>query len=97
MNTRRLCLLALTLRRRGYFAPDTQLKRRLPRMAAATLIMAAALWGLTLALDSWLMASGYWRLSALAGMVAAGLAIYGAAAFATGAADLREARRLIAR
>jgi putative peptidoglycan lipid II flippase len=90
-------LLALTLRRRGYFAPDAQLKRRLPRMVAATVIMAAALWGLTLALDSWLMASGYWRLSALVVMVAAGLAIYGAAAFATGAADLREARRLIGR
>lgn len=90
-------LLALTLRRRGYFAPDAQLKRRLPGMAAATLIMAAALWGLTIALAPWFRDTGYWRLSALSMLIVAGLAVYGVAAFATGAADLKEARRLIGR
>jgi putative peptidoglycan lipid II flippase len=90
-------LLALSLRRRGYFAPDAQLKRRVPRMVAASLIMTAALWGLSVALWPWMMSAGTWRLSALAIMVAAGLAIYLGAAFATGAADLKEARRLIGR
>jgi putative peptidoglycan lipid II flippase len=90
-------LLAVSLRRRGYFAPDAQLKRRVPRMVVATLVMAAALWGLTIVLHAWMMSTGTWRLSALVVMVIAGLAVYGAAAFATGAADLREARRLVGR
>jgi putative peptidoglycan lipid II flippase len=90
-------LLALSLRRRAYFAPDAQLKRRVPRMVAASLIMAAAVWALTLAFGPWLRASGYWRLTALLAMIVAGLAVYGGAAFATGAADLKEARRLVGR
>ncbi len=91
-------LLAFSLRRRGYFAPDAQLTRRVPRMVAASLIMAAALWALTMALRPWLMGTGYTRLSALVAMVVAGLALYAAAAFVTGAADLKDvARRLVGR
>jgi putative peptidoglycan lipid II flippase len=90
-------LLAFGLRSRGYFAPDTQLKRRVPRMVAATVIMAAALWGASLALAPWMLGTGYTRLASLMLMVVVGLVVYGAAAFATGAADLKEARRLIGR
>jgi putative peptidoglycan lipid II flippase len=88
-------MLAFMLRRRGYFAPDRQLKRRLPRMVAATLIMSAALWGLTQAVAPWLSGSGSTRLLAFSVLVVAGLVIYGLAALLTGAADLKEARRLI--
>jgi putative peptidoglycan lipid II flippase len=88
-------MLAFMLRRRGYFAPDRQLKRRLPRVVVATVIMAAALWGLMHLLQPWLAGSGPTRLLAFGVLVVAGLVIYGAAALATGAADLKEARRLI--
>ncbi|HEX2116498.1 MAG TPA: murein biosynthesis integral membrane protein MurJ, partial [Alphaproteobacteria bacterium] len=54
-------MLAFMLRRRGYFAPDSQLKRRLPRVVAATLIMAVALWALMHALAPWLAGSGSTR------------------------------------
>lgn len=90
-------MLAFMLRRRGYFAPDSQLKRRLPRVVAATLIMAVALWALMHALAPWLAGSGSTRLMAFIVLVVAGLVIYGGAALATGAADLKEARRLIGR
>jgi putative peptidoglycan lipid II flippase len=89
-------MLAFMLRRRGYFAPDAQLKRRLPRMALATLIMGLALWGLMHALEPWLVGgSGSTRLLAFVVLVVAGLVLYGLAALLTGAADLKEARRLI--
>lgn len=90
-------LLALALRRRGYFAPDAQLKRRLPRMLAASAIMAAALWGLLLMLTPWFLGTGYTRLAAFAVLVMAGLAVYGLAALVVRAADLKELRRLVAR
>jgi putative peptidoglycan lipid II flippase len=88
-------MLAFMLRRRGYFAPDAQLKRRLPRMVLATVIMAATLWGLMHALEPWLAGSGPTRLLAFGVLVVAGLVLYGLAALLTGAADLKEARRLI--
>jgi putative peptidoglycan lipid II flippase len=88
-------MLAFMLRRRGYFAPDRQLKRRLPRVVVATVIMAAALWGLMHLLAPWLAGSGWTRLLAFGVLVVGGLVIYGGAALATGAADLNEARRLI--
>jgi putative peptidoglycan lipid II flippase len=90
-------MLAFMLRRRGYFAPDRQLKRRLPRMVAATLVMTAGLWGLMQVLQPWLAGSGSTRLLAFTVLVAAGLVLYGVAALLTGAADLKEARRLIGR
>jgi putative peptidoglycan lipid II flippase len=90
-------MLALALRRRGYFAPDGQLKRRLPRMLIASAVMAAALWGLSMLLEPWFVGTGYTRLAALIVLVVSGLAVYGAAVLAIGAADLKEARRLIGR
>jgi peptidoglycan biosynthesis protein MviN/MurJ (putative lipid II flippase) len=64
-------------------------------VVVATVIMAAALWGLMHLLAPWLAGSGWTRLLAFGVLVAAGLVFYGAAALATGAADLKEARRLI--
>jgi len=90
-------MLAYMLRRRGYFAPDRQLKRRTPRMVVSTLVMVAGLWVLTYAVTPWLLGTGATRLLALTVLVVAGLAIYGLAALLTQAADLKEARRLIGR
>lgn len=90
-------LLAFMLRRRGYFAPDRQLKRRVPRVIASTLIMAAVVWGTEVAMGDWLMGGGPARLVSLIVLVVVGLVVYAAAALLTGAADLKEARRLIGR
>lgn len=90
-------LLALTLRRRGFFALSAEVRRRVPRMALATLAMAAVLWLLLPYLLPWLDLRIGWRVAMLAILVAAGGAAFAAAALATGAADLREVRRLFAR
>jgi len=75
--------------------PDARLRRRLPRILAATAIMAAGLRALDVAMAP-LWVDPLWRGPALAGLVAAGMALYAVAAFATGAftpADLRAALR----
>ncbi|MBI3451495.1 MAG: murein biosynthesis integral membrane protein MurJ [Rhodospirillales bacterium] len=93
-------LLARGLARRGYFAPDAQLKRRTPRMALASLIMAGALWLAAGVLAPWLAATGgglALRAGGLAALVGLGLAVFVGAALLVRAADLNEVRRLLAR
>lgn len=90
-------LLALALRRRGHFAPDAQLRKRLPRILAATAAMAIVLWGLLPVAARWFAGPGEQRIAVLAVLVAAGMAVFGLAALAGGAADLKEVRRLVTR
>jgi putative peptidoglycan lipid II flippase len=74
-------------------ALDARLKDRLWRILLAALVMGAVLWGTALALDT-ALATPRLRYLALAGLVAAGIASYFAAAFALGAlrpADLKRA------
>ena len=74
---------------------DPRLRRAAPRILAAALVMAAALVGLERLLAGMLAANGI-RYLALLLLCTAGLAVYAAAAFATGAlrpADLRAALR----
>ncbi len=76
-------------------APDARLRRALPRIAAACLIMAAVLLG-TARLLAGPLADPGWRYLALAALVVAGMASYALAIFATGAvrtADIRAALR----
>ena len=91
-STVNVWLLYRTLRERGHFEPDARLRRRLPRLALAALIMAAALVGLDRLFDPYLTGPVIERIAALAALVAGGCAIYGAACFLTGAfrpADLK--------
>lgn len=82
--------LGITLYRRGYFLPDGGLRRRLPLIIASSAAMAVVLWGAAMALGGWMSHSNYLpvRLGALTALVAAGLAVYGAAVHVTGAASL---------
>jgi putative peptidoglycan lipid II flippase len=75
----------LSLRRYGFWALDQRFRARLPRIAAASLGMGAALWGLDWATGAWLGDSFAERVTALAILVAAGLAVYAALAFGLGA------------
>ena len=89
-------LLAAGLARRGFLRPDRRLRRRLPRLIAASAGMAVVLWALTLALEAPLETAGV-RIAALAALVAAGLAAYGGLALASGIVSVGEMRALVAR
>ncbi len=90
-------LLATTLHRRGFFMPDAKLKSKLPRILAAAVAMAvlAALAARWAAVP--LAAGEAVRASALAAIVAGGIALFAIFAFATGAADLAELRQALGR
>jgi putative peptidoglycan lipid II flippase len=92
-------LLAFTLTNRGHFKPDDRLIRRLPRIVLSTAIMAAVI-----VAGLWLMGDAFregspalTRLVALAALVAAGVAAYFGAAFATGATTFGELRSMLKR
>lgn len=90
-------LLYRTLRRRGHFEADAQLKRRLPRLALAALLMGAAVWGLERLLDPYLTGALIERILGLGALVAAGTAIYGIACFVTRAFLLGDLKALVRR
>ncbi|MTJ84411.1 MAG: murein biosynthesis integral membrane protein MurJ [Telmatospirillum sp.] len=91
-----VALLAVILRRRGFFTVDRRLLDRLWRILASCLVMAAALAGGLRLLEPWL-SSHLWRVPALAALIAIGLAGYGAAVLATGAARPADLRALMRR
>jgi len=91
-STINVMMLYSTLRRRGHFAPDRQLGRRLPRLAAAAVIMGIALWFVAPVVDAHLTGGRLERFAWLGLLVASGTAVYALACFITGAfrpADLR--------
>ena len=90
-------LLARVLRRRGQFAIDDRLRRRLPRIVLATIAMTAALLAGLELLDAPLAGTFPERLLALVGLIAAGKLAFAVSAFALGAADLAEIRDSLAR
>lgn len=83
--------------RRGQFVLDARLRARLPRMAAASLAMGAVLWAAAPLV--WRPELGFHgaRWLGLAALIALGLAAYGAAALALGAARLGEIRSMLRR
>ena len=84
--------LAVSLARRGAFVPDRRLVARVGACAAASALMAGALWLARLALGDDPDAGGLERIVGLGVLVAAGLGCFAAAALATGAVRWRELR-----
>ena len=82
--------LAVSLARRGAFAPDRRLYARAGAIAAASALMAGALWLARLALGDTPDAGGLERIVGLGVLVAAGLGCFAVAALATGAVRWRE-------
>lgn len=92
-----VALLYLILRRRGHFAMDQRLKRVLPRAFIATAAMIALLLFLNPIAER-LLAEGLWgRVAGLSLLVAAGGAIYFAAAFALRALTIEDLRTQLQR
>ena len=84
--------LTWVLHRRGHFARDALLSRRVPRMLAASAAMGLVLWGMRGTMYAALDTGGGngLRWLGLAVLVGGGLAAYGAAGQALGAFDVRE-------
>ena len=90
-------LLGWSLRARGHLVLDARLKRRLPPMVLASLLMTFGLWLGAGALSGPLAGSQAERIGALALLVVGGMATFAAAAQALGAARFGELRRDLAR
>ncbi|MBA2919380.1 murein biosynthesis integral membrane protein MurJ [Sphingomonas sp. MAH-20] len=85
------------LRKRGHFKADARLKRRIPRLVVAALIMGAALWVLAPIAWPYLTGSIVRRGIALIVLTGGGAAVYGAACFLTGAFRVSDLRALLTR
>ena len=96
-STVNVWLLYTTLAKRGYFVADARLKRRIPRLALAALLMGVAIFGVDQLLDPWLNGRIWERYAALVALVGAGVAVYGLACFLTGAFVLDDVRTLMRR
>lgn len=90
-------LLLLGLRRKGFLAFDATLKRRLPRIALASLAMGLALWAGARGLLPWFDGTLAQGVAALAALVGGGLVLYALIALACDAVDRAELARLVKR
>src|SRR5689334_4498086 len=96
-STANVWMLYATLSKRGYFIADAQLKRRIPRLALAAILMGVAIFAFDQLLDPWLNGRIWERYSALTVLVGAGVAVYGVACFLTGAFVLDDVKILMRR
>ena len=92
-------LLYATLVRRGAFVADARIKRAVPRILLASLVMGGALFAAAPVLAPWLSAptTVLLRFAALGALVGGGLIVYAVAALVLGAVDMRQFRRLLRR
>jgi putative peptidoglycan lipid II flippase len=88
-------VLGALLMHRKQLVLDRRLRRTVPRLALAGLVMVVVLFALEAALFP--LSSGWARLAALALLVSAGMAAYFGAAHLLGALDLRQAARMLRR
>lgn len=88
-------LLALVLYRRRLLRIDARLRRRLPRILAATAVMTVAIWALREASMPYWTAGVVERGMAVATLIGVGLAVYAVAVQMSGAAHVGELRRLL--
>jgi putative peptidoglycan lipid II flippase len=96
-STLNVWMLYHTLKKRGHFETDAQLRRRVPRLAIASLIMGAALFWLAPAVDPYLTGSILRRGMGLVVLVGAGASVYAVACFLTGAFALDDVKVLMKR
>ena len=90
-------MLYRTLVKRDHFHTDKQLRRRVPRLAMASLIMGVMLFFLAPLIDPYLTGSILRRAAGLLALVGAGVAVYAIACFLTGAFVLDEVKLLMKR
>jgi putative peptidoglycan lipid II flippase len=96
-STVNVWLLYWSLAKRRHFVADAQLRRRVPRLLVAALIMGAAVFGFDRLLDPYLTGTLLSRVFGLMVLVGGGAIIYGVACFLTGAFALADLKLLINR
>ena len=96
-STLNVALLYRTLRKRGQFVPDAQLRRRTVRLAAAAVLMGAVLWFLADRFAPYTTGPSLERWGAMFVLVAFGGLVYGLAALVFGAFRLRDIARFVRR
>jgi putative peptidoglycan lipid II flippase len=92
-----VALLYRTLRARGDFEADAQLRRRLPRLALAALLMGIALFLLDRLITPWTTGDLWVRVVGMGALVGGGCVVYGIASIATGAFRPAELRAQLSR
>lgn len=90
-------LLFVTLRRRGFLTLDAAVRRRMPRIVLASLVMGAALIAVDWAFGSWLDGSAWLGIAVLVLLVVGGVAVYAVTALAIGAASLGDVKAMLRR
>ncbi|RDE06830.1 murein biosynthesis integral membrane protein MurJ [Sphingomonas aracearum] len=96
-STVNVAALYVTLARRGHFVLDQAVRRKVPRLALAALLMGAALLLVTPWIEPHLTGSLVRRGLALGALVGAGVAVYGLACVVTGAYRLSDLKSLLRR
>jgi len=96
-STVNVWMLYLTLKKRGHFESDARLRRRVPRLALASVIMGGMLYFVTPLIDPYLTGSILRRGLGLVALVGAGVGVYAAACFLTGAFVLDDVKLLLKR
>lgn len=90
-------MLYWTLRKRGHFVTDARLRRRLPRLLLAAILMGLVLWQVGPLVNPYLTGSLIRRALGLTALVSAGGAVYAIACFVTGAYRLSDIKALLGR
>ena len=96
-STVNVWMLYHTLKKRGHFEADRRLRRRVPRLALAALVMGLALYFFAPLVDPYMSGSIFHRFGALVVLVGAGGAVYGIACFLTGAFVIGDVKLLMRR
>jgi putative peptidoglycan lipid II flippase len=96
-STVNVWMLYHTLKKRGHFESDPQLRRRVPRLAIAALMMGVVLFWLAPAVDPYLTGSILRRGAGLVVLVGGGAAVYAVACFLTRAFVLDDVKLLLKR
>jgi putative peptidoglycan lipid II flippase len=96
-STANVWMLYRTLRKRGHFVPDAQLKRRVPRLAMAALLMGVAIFSFDRFLDPWLGGRIWERYLALTVLVVVGVVVYIIATLLTRAFAVDDVKLLLRR
>jgi len=94
-STVNVAMLYATLCKRGHFAPDAQLRRRIPRLLLAALMMGGVLYVLGPYADPYLTHGFLLRVGALALLCTGGAVVYFLASLVTGAFALDDIKLLL--
>jgi putative peptidoglycan lipid II flippase len=96
-STVNVWMLYYTLKKRGHFEADARLRKRVPRLALAAVLMGVAIYFVAPLIDRYFTGSIVYRAAGLTALVSAGGAVYGVACFLTGAFALDDVKLLMKR